>query len=271
MTSPYSDLDRPPLRVEALRSALRSEDSFWTRLEVVDETGSTNADVARLARDGAAEGLVLVAEHQSAGKGRVQRTWSAPARSGLTFSVLLRPPPDTRAQWGLLPLLAGLAVATSVERLGGVAAALKWPNDVLVGGRKVAGILAEAVGDAVVVGVGVNVSLRADELPVPAATSLLLAGSDVVDRHTVLRAVLRGLDEGYRAWRAGHRDADTTGLLAAYRRICTTLGREVTVHLPGGETVTGVATDVDRAGRLVVRGADGQVRHLAAGDVVHVR
>lgn len=273
MTSPFADLERPPLRERALRSALVTEGGEggpWSDLRVVPETGSTNADLAAAAEAGAPAGLVLVAEHQTGGRGRAGREWAAPRCSGLTFSVLLRPPPATRPTWGWLPLLAGLSVATPLTRLSGLDVGLKWPNDVLVAERKVAGLLAEVVGDAVVLGVGINVSLRADELPVPTATSLHLAGSEVVDREPVLRAVLRDLADRYRAWCEANGDAETSGLLDDYRAACVTIGRDVTVHLPGGRELTGRAGDVDATGRLVVHGTDG-TEALAAGDVVHVR
>lgn len=273
MTSPsdrWRDLDRPPLRERALRSALVVEDGLWSELTVVDETGSTNADVASAASHGAAEGLVVVAEHQAAGRGRLERTWTAPPRSALTFSVLLRPPLATRAHWGWLPLLAGLSVAGPLTRLSGLDVGLKWPNDVMVAEHKVAGVLAEVVGGAVVVGVGINVSMHQDELPVPAATSLHLSGSEVVDREPVLRAVLRDLAVRYTGWCDAVGDVESTGLLRDYRAACVTLGREVTVHLPDGTTANGRAVDVDRQGRLVVERGTGRDA-LAAGDVVHVR
>lgn len=270
MSSPWTDLDRPPLREAALRSALVTPDGLWTGLRVVTETRSTNADVAAAAAAGEPEGLVVVAEHQSAGRGRVDRTWTAPPRSGLTFSVLLRPPSATRPAWGWLPLLAGLSVAAPLTRMSGLEVGLKWPNDVLVGDRKLAGVLAEVAGAAVVVGIGLNVSLRADELPVPAATSLLLAGSEVVDREPVLRAVLRELAVRYRAWCDAGGDAGQSGLLRDYRAACVTLGRGVSVQLPGGRGLTGRAVDVDGSGRLLVETGD-RVETLAAGDVVHVR
>lgn len=274
MPNPYRDLDRPPLRALALRKALVVEGGLWSRLDVVDETGSTNADLAAAASAGAGEGRVLVAEHQVAGRGRLGRVWSAPERSALTFSVLLRPPPETRSAWGWLPLIAGLSVVGPVRRLGELDAGLKWPNDVLVAGpggeRKLAGLLAEVAGDAVVVGAGLNVSLREDELPVPAATSLAVAGSEVTDRDPVLRAVLRELATRYVAWRDAGGDAEACGLAADYRAACVTVGRDVTVHLPGGTERRGRAVDVDAAGRLVVAGPDG-VDTLAAGDVVHLR
>jgi len=270
--SPFTDLDRPPLRAAALRKALLGQGDLWSRLEVVEQTGSTNADVACAAAEGAPEGLIVVAEHQQAGRGRVDRRWVAPPRSGLTFSVLLRPPVSSRAQWGWLPLLGGVALARSVHRTAGVDAALKWPNDVLVGERKLAGVLAEVADadGAVVLGIGLNVSLRADEVPVPTATSLALVGSTVVDRDTMLRSVLRELEALYLSWTAARGDADRSGLLRTYRELCTTLGRNVTVLLPGGVTVTGRAIEVDRSGHLVVDTEVGRTT-LAAGDVVHVR
>ena len=270
MTSPFTDLERPPLRQLALRKALVVDGGFWTRLDVVQETGSTNADAVAAAARGAAQGLVIAAEHQVTGKGRNARTWTAPPRSGLAVSVLLRPPPTTRAAWGWLPLLAGVAVASAIRRHGKVEAQLKWPNDVLVDGRKLAGILAEVAGDAVVIGMGINVSLRPAELPVPTATSLAIAGADTTDRDTVLRAVLRELADRYRAWLAGNGDAETSGLHTAYTDLCATLDRDVVAHLPGGGTLTGRATAVDRSGALVIDTVEGPAT-LAAGDVVHLR
>ena len=270
MSSPWGDLDRPPLRERALRTALVTAGSPWTDLRVVGETGSTNADVADAARRGAPEGLVVAAEVQTAGRGRAGRVWEAPLRSGLAVSVLLRPPFGTRPSWGWLPLLAGLAVAEPLREMSGLDVGLKWPNDVLVDGRKLAGLLAEVVGDAVVVGLGLNVSLRQDELPVPTATSLLLAGSAVTDREPVLRAVLRDLGARYRSFVAAGGDVVATGDATAYRSRCTTIGVQVRVLLPGGREVEGEAVDVDDAGRLVVR-TGGGLQALAAGDVVHLR
>ncbi len=270
MTSPWRDLDRPPLRQSALRAALVGPGSPWTDVRVVGSTASTNADVAEAARAGVPEGLVVAAELQTAGRGRAGRVWQAPARSGLAVSVLLRPTVP-RESWGWLPLLTGLAVVGSLGPLSGLDLGLKWPNDVLVDAeRKLAGLLAEVVDEAVVVGLGLNVSLRADELPVPTATSLTLEGSDVVDRDPVLRAVLRTLADRYRDFQAAGGDAVASGILDAYRSSCATLGRRVRVELPGGRCIEGEAVDVDAAGCLVVR-ADAGLTTLAAGDVVHVR
>lgn len=280
----YSDLGRPPLSERALNRALVREESFWRDVRVVERTGSTNADLAALARaggDGAAEGTVLVAETQTAGRGRLGRAWNAPPRSGLMFSVLLRPGPAVPpARLGWIPLLTGVATAAAIRSVTGrtdlgeegsaVEAGLKWPNDLLVGERKLAGILAERADDAVVVGVGLNVSLREEELPVPAATSLVLEGAAVSDREILLRAVLRELALRYTEWRAADGDPDGSGLRPAYRAHSVTLGRQVRIELPGGGTATGTAVDVDAEGRLVIR-TDGAERAFSAGDVVHVR
>jgi BirA family transcriptional regulator, biotin operon repressor / biotin---[acetyl-CoA-carboxylase] ligase len=269
--SPYTDLDRPPLSAAALRRALVVPDGLWTELVVKPETGSTNADAAAAARDGAAEGLVVVAERQAAGRGRLGRQWQSPPRAGLAVSVLLRPTEVPSSRYGWLPLLAGVALAETVRRLGELDAVLKWPNDLLIGDRKCAGILAESAGDAVVLGIGLNVTLRQPELPGATATSLLLAGSACTDRDPLLRALLRTLADRYRHWRAMAGDPDRSGLRDGYRLHCATLGRTVRVALPSGADLTGTASDVDSAGRLVVTGTDGTPNQVAAGDVIHVR
>ncbi len=262
-------VDRRPLEVTELRRRLVTAGGLWRDLQVVAQTGSSNADLLDQARAGATEGLVLVAEEQTAGRGRLGRTWSAPPQAALTFSVLLRPAGVPPARLGWLPLLTGVAVASAVRDQAAVPASLKWPNDVLAGERKLAGILAEAHGDAVVVGVGLNVTLRQDELPVPAATSLRLEDAASTDRTALLAAILTELARRYQAWRAGP-DPDRTELRADYLRWCATIGREIRVELPGGAVLTGTAADVDHAGRLVVRTPETLVP-VGAGDVLHVR
>jgi BirA family biotin operon repressor/biotin-[acetyl-CoA-carboxylase] ligase len=274
-TSPYRDLDRPPLPVRALQRALVVPGGFWHRVDVLAETGSTNADVAAAARTGVPEGLVVVAEQQLAGRGRRDRRWVSPPRAGLTLSVLLRPGEGVPArQWGWLPLLAGVALRAAVIRRAEVDAALKWPNDLLVNDAKCAGILAEVVGDAVVLGIGLNVTTRPDELPETTgapATSLRIAGARVTDRDPLLRALLRGLADWYAGWREAGGDAEMCGLLAAYREGCATIGREVRAQLPAGDQVSGTATTVDNDGQLVIRTVDRTERRVSAGDVLHVR
>ncbi|MFJ9813777.1 biotin--[acetyl-CoA-carboxylase] ligase [Streptomyces sp. NPDC101151] len=275
--SRWSDLDRPPLNAAALRRALVREGSLWSELDLVQHTGSTNSDlVARAVAGKADEGAVLVAEEQTSGRGRLDRQWTAPARSGLFFSVLLKPSEVPVARWGWLPLLTGVAVATGLSRAAGVDTALKWPNDLLVsvGGeeRKTGGILAERAGDdAVVVGVGINVSLRAEELPVPQAGSLALAGAVGTDRDPLLRAVLRSLEEWYGRWRAAGGDPAASGLQETYVAGCATLGRVVRAELPGDRAVVGEAVAVDGDGRLVIATEAGVQEPVGAGDIVHLR
>ncbi|MEU8592036.1 biotin--[acetyl-CoA-carboxylase] ligase [Streptomyces sp. NPDC048664] len=273
----WSDLDRPPLNAVALRRALLGEGGLWSGVDVVQSTGSTNTDLVALAAAGkAAEGAVLIAEEQRAGRGRLDRTWSAPARSGLFFSVLLRPAEVPVARWGWLPLLAGVAVATGLSRVAGVDTALKWPNDLLISvgdeERKAGGILAErAEDDGVVVGVGLNVTLREDELPVPTAGSLALAGARTTDRDPVLRAVLRSLEEWYGRWRAAGGDPAASGLQEAYAAGCATLGRLVRAELPGDRSLVGEAVAIDGDGRLVLATKDGVQEPVGAGDIIHLR
>jgi len=263
----YRDLDRPGLDAVALVTALQRGGGLWRAVEVVEEIGSTNAALAARAADGEDEGLVLVAEHQVAGRGRLDRTWTSPPRAGMTVSVLLRPDvPLSRRGW--LSMLTGVALAESLS--GTVRTSLKWPNDLLApDGRKLAGILAEVADGAVVVGVGLNVSTTADELPAT-GTSLSLVADYPVDRAPVLLAYLRALEERYRRWVDHAGDPVSSGLATDYLAWCSTVGAEVTVTLPDGSTLDGVAEAVDWDGRLVVRTPEGRY-DLAAGDVRHVR
>ncbi|AXO33192.1 biotin--protein ligase [Micromonospora sp. B006] len=287
--SPYTDLDRPPLSAARLRRALVAPNGPWRRLELLAETGSTNADAVAAARAGEPEGLVVVAERQTSGRGRRGRVWQSPPRAGLATSVLLRPgEADAERGWapvpvtgyGWLPLLAGVALVEAVRLLAELDARLKWPNDLLVDGAKCAGVLAEAVpGEndrppGIVVGVGLNVTLRADELPenptgLP-ATSLQLAGATATDRDPLLRALLRSLADWYERWRDAGGDAEASGLREAYLAGCATIGRQVRVLLPDGSEAHGTATGVDADGQLLVETDAGTLR-LAAGDVLHLR
>lgn len=279
-SAPLPAPDRVPLDAAALRRALIRPGSFWRDVRVVTETGSSNTDLLADAVGGAPEGTVLAAEYQTAGRGRLERRWASPARAALTFSVLLRPrgvPPGRR---GWVPLLAGVAVAAALRAAAAVDARLKWPNDVLVRGAKVAGILAEQSGDAIVVGIGINVSTCQDELPAAGATSLALAGGVGPDREHLLAGVLTELERWYLTWISAASRPDPAGppgpapgdagLRAEYLRLSGTIGQPVRVNLPGGQVLTGTAQDLDEAGRLVVRTAAGLVP-VSAGDVVHLR
>jgi BirA family transcriptional regulator, biotin operon repressor / biotin---[acetyl-CoA-carboxylase] ligase len=265
----------PPLDPEAVRAAVVRPGGLWRAVEVTDVTGSTNADLLARADAGEPEGAVLVAEEQNAGRGRLGRTWTAPPRAALTFSVLLRPATVPRARLGWLPLLAGVAVAAAVRAVAAVDAELKWPNDVLIGQAKLAGILAEAAGEAVVVGVGVNVSTGPAELPPPGpgglpATSLRIEGS-TADRAVLLAEILAGLERRYRAWSAESGDPERSGLRAEYTSLCGTLGRRVRVELPGGRLLDGLAAGVDADGRLLISVPPEADLPVAAGDIVHLR
>jgi BirA family biotin operon repressor/biotin-[acetyl-CoA-carboxylase] ligase len=254
-----------------------------TSLRVVARTESTNADLADAARSGAAEGTVLVAEQQVAGRGRLGRVWQSPPRAGIAVSVLLRPgqpalgwPVAPTHRYGWLPLLVGVAAVGAVRRVTGLEATLKWPNDLMIGDGKCGGILVEGVPvgaepPAIVIGMGLNATLTADELPLPTATSLALAGAATVDRDPLLRAVLRELSAWYARLRAAGGDPERCGLRPAYEEHCATIGSTVRVSLPGDRSLDGRATGIDADGRLVVADADGIATAMAAGDVVHVR
>jgi len=251
-----------------LRDRLVRPGSVWTDVSTVATTGSTNADLAAAARAGAASGQVLVSDHQSTGRGRFTRVWEAPPRTSLAISTLLRPPPDVAtSRWLWLPLLTGLAVADGIRTATGIRADLKWPNDVLIDGRKVCGILSERVerhaGAAAILGMGVNTTLTEEHLPVPTATSLSLAGADV-EPGEVAAAILEALAEWYIRWLAG------SDLRVDYAARCSSVGRTVRVQLSATEAVVGEATGVDAYGCLLVQ-VDGEQRAFAAGDVSHLR
>jgi BirA family biotin operon repressor/biotin-[acetyl-CoA-carboxylase] ligase len=262
-------MDRVPLDVARLRRWGRHS-PLWREIAVHDSIDSTNSALAVLAGRGAAEGTVLAAESQTAGRGRSDRSWVSPPRAGITVSMLLRPPVPM-ARWSWLPLLTGIAVCEALTK-SDVPVALKWPNDVLAGvhNRKLAGILAEVVKDAVVIGVGLNVSQRARELPRRDATSLTLEDANALDRTGLLLELLERTAHWYRQWCDAGADPHDSGLIAAYRSRCHTLGRQVEVSLPDGARLRGLAADIDADGRLCVDTATGRIG-VAAGDVHHVR
>ena len=263
---------------DALQQALdRSGDGSWGPVAVLPSTGSTNADAVDQVHEGAPEGFTVVADEQTQGRGRLDRTWTSPYGAGIAMSVVLRPlVPD--ATWSWIPLVAGIAVVDALAAQG-VRAGLKWPNDVVVDGdardgspgpRKLGGLLVERVGPAVVVGIGLNVDLTADELPVPRATSTRLEGADV-SRELLVVDVLDHLRRRYLLWQLASGDARRAGIAQAYAERCVTLGRDVRALLPGGTVVEGVASALDDDGRLVLRPADGATRVVSAGDVEHLR
>ncbi|SDD20485.1 biotin--[acetyl-CoA-carboxylase] ligase [Actinokineospora iranica] len=262
------------LDVEALRAALVGS---YAALDVVPSTGSTNADLVAAAAAGAADRTVLIAEEQTAGRGRRARDWVSPPESGLYLSVLLRPTGVPTARFGSLALVAGVALARTARHVG-VFAALKWPNDLLAGANmaKCAGVLAEASAGrepAVVVGIGLNVGPLPTEVPVGPgglpATSLSQEDG-TADRTEVAIALLRSFAEAEQSWRGAQGDLVTSGLLAHYRGNCSTLGQRVRVELPDGSDLQGLATDIDHDGQLVLD-VEGVARTVSAGDVVHLR
>lgn len=234
----------------------------WPPPIVVETTASTMSDAQRLADEGAPEGTVVVAEEQTAGRGRRGRTWESAPRAGLWWSVILRPDvPAWRLGW--LPLVVGVGVADAIHAVSGAEARLKWPNDVLIDARKVAGVLSERLSDgAVVVGVGINVHHDPSELP-DGAASLASLGS-AVDRTSLLVAVLGSVAASYRSWAAG------TDFLPDYAGLSATLGCEVSVDL-GDRLIGGTAIGLGPSGELVVRDAAGVEHVLSAGDVTLLR
>jgi BirA family biotin operon repressor/biotin-[acetyl-CoA-carboxylase] ligase len=263
----------PGLDASALRDGLMAPHLPWRRLDVIDETGSTNADL--LARAGNGEdidGVVLLTEHQKSGRGRHGRRWSSPPRAQLALSVGVGADAVPKSGWGWLTLATGVAVADALAELTGIEAGLKWPNDVVVGDGKLAGILAEVAAPepAVVVGLGLNVTTTAAELadlPTP-ATSLAILDAPPVDRNILAGRILGLLGARILSWRgaAGADDA----LMADYRRCSRTLGTRVRAGLPGGRHIEGVADLIDEFGRLRIdTGAGSQT--VSAGDITHLR
>ncbi len=256
--------------IEQLRRDLTTvpELDFFTGIDVVSSTGSTNADLSARAADPGVDRVVLLAETQERGRGRHSRSWVSPPRAQIAMSILVRLPRIDPDALGWLPLLTGVAVVDALRATAQVPATLKWPNDVLIEGRKVAGILAEVAASgaspAVVVGIGVNVGLTEAELPVPHATSLTLAGATVDDRTVLVTALLTAFARRFTSWRADGWAVDE--LAPAYRDYCSTLGARVRAELPGGRARTGIARDIDASGRLLV-----DDEPVAAADVTHLR
>ncbi|WP_448809331.1 biotin--[acetyl-CoA-carboxylase] ligase [Agromyces bauzanensis] len=274
------------------------------RLEFVATTGSTNDDLREAATGPEAaawpHGSVIVTDDQTRGRGRMGRTWLAPTGKTLAISVLVRPelpggrpfPPEA---YGWIPLIAGAAMTEAVRRAvdaaasarsdtdeedgtGGVEVVLKWPNDVLVSGYKICGILSEllpvaehAEAGAVVVGAGLNLTLDEHDLPTLTSTSLLLVTGVQPDADAVLADYLTGFLGLLRAFTEHGADPASSGVASRVAALCGTLGAEVRVELPGDRELLGVAEHIDRHGRLLVRDRNGEVQAVAAGDVTHLR
>ena len=248
------------------------------RLQVVDTTDSTNAHLIRdVEHDPAGHPhlSVLLTDDQRAGRGRLDRSWTTPAGTALAVSVLVRVPGLPAHARGWIPLIAGAAMTRALtEALRGRshAVAMKWPNDVLLDGGKVCGILAEVVPSdpsAIVVGAGVNTTMTRVDLPVPTATSFAAVGVQV-DLDDLLARYLRFIDDRLAALLTAGGDASASGLRAEVEGVCDTIGRDVSVSMPDGGVLVGRAVRLDGDGRLVVEVA-GVETMVSAGDVVHVR
>jgi BirA family biotin operon repressor/biotin-[acetyl-CoA-carboxylase] ligase len=262
-------VDRAPLDIAALREQLGG--LSLRRVDAVEATGSTNADL--LARHAAGEditGAVLLAEHQSAGRGRHGRSWSAPPRSQIALSIGVDAAGIPSDAWGWLPLLTGLALVDAVRQTTGIDAGVKWPNDILVGTGKLAGILAEvaAPDPVIVVGLGLNVTLTPQEAPDPRATSLHVLGASMLDRDALTATILRELGTRIQRWQTSK--GPDPALVEDYRRYSTTLGARVRALLPGDREITGTATQVDDLGRLLLDTGTELVT-VSAGDITHLR
>lgn len=241
---------------ERVLASLASETRFRD-VRLIRETGSTNRLVAELAAAGAPEGVVVSADFQSAGRGRLDRAWDAQPGDGLLVSALLRPEALPAERWHLVTAAAALAGRDACREVAGVEPGIKWPNDLMVGGAKLAGVLAEAAGAAVVVGMGLNVHSGP-----PGAAVLDRVAGRRTSRGELLEKWLRSFDRLLGDWDA---------VAARYRRDCATVGQTVSVELGGGEMLKGLAEEVDRLGRLVVALPGGERRTVAAGDVTHLR
>ncbi|SIT88668.1 biotin--[acetyl-CoA-carboxylase] ligase [Microbacterium sp. RU33B] len=248
------------------------------RVQVTEHTGSTNADLVAAASSAPAEWphlSLLLTTDQRAGRGRLHRSWTAPPGTALAVSVLVRVErlPDFARGW--IPLIAGAAMTRAVAaqvRGTGHTAALKWPNDVLLDGLKVCGILAEVVPghpDAVVVGAGVNTRMPRPDLPVETATSFHALGLEA-DEDRLLADYLTALDEQLVALAETHGDAAAAGVRGEIESLCATVGSDVVVSLPDGAALEGRALRIDPDGRLVVQAGPAETA-VSAGDVVHVR
>lgn len=245
---------------EVAKRAMPAREIRWLR-----DVDSTNLRLAAVAHEqgAAAQGIVIVAEHQTAGRGRRGRTWEAPEGSSLLVSVLLSAPTPELAP--LTTVCAALAIADACEKATGHRPTLKWPNDVMIGAAKVGGILAETVSpQTIVVGLGLNVDWGGAPLPDGATSLADIPGAPSVDRRALLRFYLDHLDGRGTGL---HNAEGRAKLLDDYRESCSTLGRRVAVDL-GRERITGTATGVSEKGSLVVT-TDAGAREVAAGDVVH--
>lgn len=242
------------LSADAIAGALAS--SYW-RVSVVDEIDSTQN---YLRTSNPKSGDVITAEYQSAGRGRLDRKFDAERSSALLFSFYLEPEVKVEI-FGYLTLLVGASVTSTINKITKTNNfKCKWPNDILFGDLKVAGLLAEKTESGVIVGVGINVSTAKDELPVSHATSVFLATDALINRNTLLAQILNNLEQDLLSWQGGK------DLTSKYRELSATIGKQVRVEMPGGSQIEGAAVDIDETGSL--RLDNGEL--ITVGDVIHL-
>jgi BirA family biotin operon repressor/biotin-[acetyl-CoA-carboxylase] ligase len=229
---------------------------------VVEVTGSTQDDLFQLASSGSAlPKTILASEFQSSGRGRLDRSFDAAPHSALTFSLYVEPKVN-RDEWSFLTLLAGFSVYEALQSLdGSIEIGVKWPNDLLIGEKKFCGMIAQATDKGIVLGIGINVGMSAEELPVENATSLAIAGFSHLDRNEILAAIINHFEINLEMWE------HDKSFLAEYRSASTTLGRDVEVTLPAGKIIRSRAVDISHSGALLLE--DGS--EVTVGDVVHLR
>ncbi len=270
-----------PLTAQTIQRVLSTR-TFGRTLHVLDEVASTNSQAATLAQQGVPHGTVVVADTQTAGRGRLGRHWHSPAGRNLYCSLLLRAMPgrDQQTLWlSWIPLIAALAISRAVQVTTDLRPTVKWPNDILIGNRKLGGVLCESSGlgtshAAVIVGIGLNVNVRRDEFPEDLrelATSLAIEAQHPFDRTALLAALLSEMETRCESFLAGaHGD-----ILKEYVLRCGTLGRRVIVELAHGEHVDGTAESIlpDGSLRVIRTSQAGQPKTLdiRAGDVTHLR
>ncbi len=231
---------------------------YW-RVSVVDVTASTQSALMTRVNAGKVKpGDVITANFQRAGRGRMSRTFEAPKNSALLFSFYITPQ-RKKDDWGWIALLAGVSVAQSLSKYG---ATVKWPNDILINDRKVSGLIAEISGDGVVVGIGINVGMTSQELPVPTATSLAIEGAVDLDRNHLLPDLLTQFEANFTRW-----DQGDDSIVELYKSLSSTLGSRVQIHYPNDLIEKGVAVGISPRGELILDSGT----HVHAGDVVHLR
>jgi BirA family biotin operon repressor/biotin-[acetyl-CoA-carboxylase] ligase len=253
-----TDAPRAPLD----RKRISDEISQYWRVSVVDITGSTQDDLMQLVSSNQAIAKsVIASEYQSAGRGRLDRSFDAASMSALTFSMYIEPKVD-KAEWSFLTLLAALSVREALASLDDSShVAVKWPNDLIIGEKKCAGIIAQATAKGVIIGIGINVGMNESELPVPTATSLAIENFQVLDRNIILGAILNHFEVNLQIWELGK------SFIAEYKEASSTVGADVEVLLPSGVSIKSTAIGVSDAGELILE--SGEV--VTVGDVIHLR